>query len=414
METIFGRTYINSEAEKRLTSADSPLSFFENISASVKMANENNLFYRRFGETLALLDDYFASNESIDLSVLKGEKMLGIIDKMVLNLNRHYSFVVKAGILANYNLGSIKSQCGSRKAAEMISGNDESLFDKDKEAWAIIEYRKNFLDEFGRYSAETEYELSSPRFYETGHNISVKKAARWKKTDKLSLDSKIRTGLKYFRIYESLKVIFKTMMLREISLLRRILIATGTRSGYGEDIFYLTLNELPGIFGQDLREAIRQRKEEREFFRNMELPVTVKPDDLRGLASLEAALNVSHPDLKELSMTSAHQQVKHGLKGISVNGFEFNGTALIYKSGRDIERSDHNSILITRYASPNLVEAFLGVRGIITETGGLLSHLAIVAREQGFPLVLQVEDATMVIREGDRLTADKNGRIILG
>ena len=96
-----------------------------------------------------------------------------------------------------------------------------------------------------------------------------------------------------------------------------------------------------------------------------------------------------------------------------MTGFEFEGKALIHRDDSDIGKADYNTTIVSRYASPNLVMAFTKARGIITETGGLLSHLAIVAREQGFPLILQAKDSTLLIKNGDKVTADKNGNIFL-
>ena len=40
------------------------------------------------------------------------------------------------------------------------------------------------------------------------------------------------------------------------------------------------------------------------------------------------------------------------------------------------------------------------------ETGGYLSHGAVVAREFGLPAVVNVHDAMVIIRDGDRLRVD--------
>jgi phosphohistidine swiveling domain-containing protein len=49
-------------------------------------------------------------------------------------------------------------------------------------------------------------------------------------------------------------------------------------------------------------------------------------------------------------------------------------------------------ILATDLLTPNLVEYFPKISGIIAKTGGLLSHLAIMAREAGIPIVSGVKD----------------------
>jgi pyruvate,water dikinase len=46
------------------------------------------------------------------------------------------------------------------------------------------------------------------------------------------------------------------------------------------------------------------------------------------------------------------------------------------------------------------------VAGVVTETGGLLSHAAIICREYGIPAVLAVPAATERLRDGQTLVID--------
>jgi len=46
------------------------------------------------------------------------------------------------------------------------------------------------------------------------------------------------------------------------------------------------------------------------------------------------------------------------------------------------------------------------VSAVITETGGLLSHAAIIAREYGIPAVLNVNDATALLRDDQTIEVD--------
>ena len=46
------------------------------------------------------------------------------------------------------------------------------------------------------------------------------------------------------------------------------------------------------------------------------------------------------------------------------------------------------------------------VAAVVTETGGLLSHAAVIAREYGIPAVLAVPGATRAIADGDRIVVD--------
>jgi pyruvate,water dikinase len=57
---------------------------------------------------------------------------------------------------------------------------------------------------------------------------------------------------------------------------------------------------------------------------------------------------------------------------------------------------------------------FSGIGGVIAETGGQLSHSAIVAREYGLPAVVNVKHATRLIEDGRRVKVDgTRGRVYL-
>jgi pyruvate,water dikinase len=49
---------------------------------------------------------------------------------------------------------------------------------------------------------------------------------------------------------------------------------------------------------------------------------------------------------------------------------------------------------------------------VVTETGGVLSHCAIVAREYGIPAVVGAYGATDVIRTGQRISVNGSTGII--
>jgi phosphohistidine swiveling domain-containing protein len=51
------------------------------------------------------------------------------------------------------------------------------------------------------------------------------------------------------------------------------------------------------------------------------------------------------------------------------------------------------AVLVTQVLTPSLAPRIAGLAGLVSETGSTLSHLAIVAREQGVPTVVAVEAA---------------------
>ncbi|MFC1406956.1 MULTISPECIES: rifamycin-inactivating phosphotransferase [Streptacidiphilus] len=64
---------------------------------------------------------------------------------------------------------------------------------------------------------------------------------------------------------------------------------------------------------------------------------------------------------------------------------------------------DAGDILVTTYTDPSWSPVFVAVAGLVTEVGGLMTHGAVIAREYGLPAVVGVEQATRLIRDGQRI-----------
>jgi pyruvate,water dikinase len=64
------------------------------------------------------------------------------------------------------------------------------------------------------------------------------------------------------------------------------------------------------------------------------------------------------------------------------------------------------AILVVPSTDPSWTPAFLKAGGLVMETGGYLSHGAIVAREFGIPAVVNVPGILTHIRTGDEVEVD--------
>lgn len=69
----------------------------------------------------------------------------------------------------------------------------------------------------------------------------------------------------------------------------------------------------------------------------------------------------------------------------------------------DLEAGD---ILVTAYTDPSWTPPFLTAAGLVTEVGGLMTHGAVIAREYGLPAVVGVDQASRLIRDGQRIRLD--------
>jgi pyruvate,water dikinase len=64
------------------------------------------------------------------------------------------------------------------------------------------------------------------------------------------------------------------------------------------------------------------------------------------------------------------------------------------------------AVLVVRTLDPALAPMLPGLRGLVAETGSVLSHLAILAREFGVPTVVGVEDAVAKFAPGTEIVVD--------
>ena len=73
-----------------------------------------------------------------------------------------------------------------------------------------------------------------------------------------------------------------------------------------------------------------------------------------------------------------------------------------------------DDILVVPFTDVGWTPLFSGIGGVVAETGGQLSHSAIVAREYGLPAVVSVKKVTHLVKEGQPITVDgDNGRVYL-
>jgi pyruvate,water dikinase len=80
----------------------------------------------------------------------------------------------------------------------------------------------------------------------------------------------------------------------------------------------------------------------------------------------------------------------------------------------DIGALEAGDILVAPTTDPGWTPLFLVVKGLVMNTGNLLSHGAILAREYGLPTVVNVTDATTKIGTGRRITVDGSlGKVYL-
>lgn len=89
------------------------------------------------------------------------------------------------------------------------------------------------------------------------------------------------------------------------------------------------------------------------------------------------------------------------IKGIGASSGQVKGRVCIIKSPSEFYKLEKNDILVCKYTDPEWTPLFALAAGVVVDTGGTLSHAAIVAREYNIPAVLAAGDATLKLKDGD-------------
>jgi pyruvate,water dikinase len=101
---------------------------------------------------------------------------------------------------------------------------------------------------------------------------------------------------------------------------------------------------------------------------------------------------------------AAHEDAR--LRGLGASGGVYEGPARRVSGPAEFDRIMQGDVLVTECTTEafNILLPLLGA--LVTDSGGLLSHPAIVAREYGIPGVVGTRDATDRIADGVRVCVD--------
>lgn len=178
-----------------------------------------------------------------------------------------------------------------------------------------------------------------------------------------------------------------------------------------DDVVHLTLDEIrAALRGEpgDLRLAVAERKAEIERYRGVELPMAVgtqppgPPPDSPGNRTFAKFFGTP-------PQTSDDPSILHGAAGSA--GIA-RGPARIVRTLADAEKVRPGDILVAETTAPPWTPLFGTVAAVVTDTGGVLSHCAVVAREYGIPAVVGTGFATRRLTDGQMIEVDGSSGIV--
>jgi rifampicin phosphotransferase len=154
-----------------------------------------------------------------------------------------------------------------------------------------------------------------------------------------------------------------------------------------EDTFYLTFEELHEVVRTHKLDyqLISKRKDEYELDENLTPPrvITSEGEIITGKYKRE-------------------NLPPGAIVGLPVSSGVIEGRARVILNMEDADLEDED-ILVTAFTDPSWTPLFVSIKGLVTEVGGLMTHGAVIAREYGLPAVVGVENATKLIKDGQRI-----------
>ncbi|MEM5812441.1 MAG: PEP-utilizing enzyme [Candidatus Aenigmatarchaeota archaeon] len=102
------------------------------------------------------------------------------------------------------------------------------------------------------------------------------------------------------------------------------------------------------------------------------------------------------------------------IRGIPAFRGKVKGTAYVASAKSPASKAPKGSILVTEHADSQVSHLIKNFSAVVSDQGGRLCHLAVVAREMGIPAVVGTGNATSLIKTGDIIEVDANtGRVMV-
>ncbi|NEN81184.1 phosphoenolpyruvate synthase [Paenibacillus elgii] len=154
-----------------------------------------------------------------------------------------------------------------------------------------------------------------------------------------------------------------------------------------EDIYYLTFEELHEAVRTNKLDykIIGKRKDEYKLYEKLTPPRVITSDG-----------EIIAGKYKRENLPA------EAIVGLAVSSGVIEGRARVILTMEDADLED-GDILVTSFTDPSWTPLFVSIKGLVTEVGGLMTHGAVIAREYGLPAVVGVENATKLIKDGQRI-----------
>ena len=176
------------------------------------------------------------------------------------------------------------------------------------------------------------------------------------------------------------------------------------------DVFYLKPDELQNNRDVPMKRLVQERKAEMERFSHVILPPmlgTMPAFEMTDGGSMVRALFKG-----EMSPANTSNNDMNKVKGSPGSAGVARGTARVIHSLAEAGKLQPGDVLVTVSTEPPWTPLFATASAVVTDSGGVLSHSAVVAREYRIPAVVGTGNATTTFKDGQLIEVDGNAGIV--
>ena len=191
---------------------------------------------------------------------------------------------------------------------------------------------------------------------------------------------------------------------RPILALGRKLAASGA-TDIAEDVLYLEPGDVERALatpGADLRAAVKEQRLAMERWRALTPPpfVGAPPDESQAPPEMQVVMK------HFFGLGATRSTEERVVAGFGASKGTVTGRARVIHSLADSERLEPGDILVCVSTAAPWTPLFAVAAAVVTDSGGVLSHSAICAREFAIPCVVGTQVGTRQIPDGATITVD--------
>ena len=139
------------------------------------------------------------------------------------------------------------------------------------------------------------------------------------------------------------------------------------------------------------------------------LPAVLQKQETDIATSAPVVISAPKTEIGGVKMAGADKIILRGLGAAPGIG---KGTVKVLASPKEMNKVMKGDVLVTDMTTPDFVPAMKRASAIVTNSGGMTCHAAIVSREMGIPCIVGTKNGTTVLHEGQMITVDASRGIV--